>query len=184
MISMRVFIAVRFSDEIKDSLDDTRKMLEESSKRGNFTRKENYHLTLKFIGEVHPQEIEDIAKSLAFTASRSKAFSFELSRLGYFARQGSMIPWVGVEDKGSLKKLAANIERELEKYGYKKERRSFSPHITLGREVVLKPDKKDILQTMDFAPQKVEVNEIALMESVRMGPKLVYKPLFVAKLRK
>ena len=181
---MRVFIAVKFSDEIKDKLDETRKELEMASKRGNFTRKENYHLTLKFIGEVAPDEIDDIARCVSFTASRNKAFSFTLSRTGYFLRPNAIIPWVGVDDNGGLKRLVMNLERELEKFGYKKERRSFSPHITLGREVQFYPDKKNFMDKLEFEPVEVKVEEISLMESVRMGPKLVYKPLFTASLKR
>ena len=181
---MRVFIAVKFSDEIKEKLDETRKELEMASKRGNFTRKENYHLTLKFIGEVAPDEIDDIARCVSFTASRNKAFSFALSRTGYFLRPNAIIPWVGVDDNGCLKRLVMNLERELEKFGYKKERRSFSPHITLGREVQFYPDKKNFMDKLEFEPVEVKVEEISLMESVRMGPKLVYKPLFTASLKR
>lgn len=181
---MRVFIAVRFNDEIKDCLDETRALIEKNAKRGNFTRKENYHLTLKFIGEVEPSEIDGIAHCVAAAAKKNKAFSFTLSRTGYFARPGAIIPWVGINDDGSLKRLVSSIERELEKFGYKKERRAFAPHITLGREVTFNADKKDFMQSLTFESRDVEVSEIALMESIRRGPKLIYKPIFTANLNK
>ena len=181
---MRVFIAVRFSDETKNHLDEARNIIEANCKRGNFTRKENYHLTLKFIGEVEPDEIDDIARSMSFTASKTKAFSFNLSKIGYFARPTSLIPWVGVEDRGNLNRLVMNLERGLEKHGYRKERRSFSPHITLGREVVLKAEKKGFWESIPFESETVEVSEIVLMESVRVGAKLIYKPLYTAQLKR
>lgn len=180
---MRVFIAVNFNDEIKNALDETRAEIELNSKKGNFTRKENYHLTLKFIGEVGSDEIDDIARCVSMTAKRTKPFSFTLSKTGYFARPGAIIPWVGIEDNGSLKRLVSNLERELEKYGYKKERRAFTPHITLGREVSFRGDKRDFMQNLVFEPKEAEVSEISLMQSVRQGAKLIYKPIFTAKIK-
>ncbi len=181
---MRVFIAVKFNDEIKDKLDKTRAEIERNAKHGNFTRKDNYHLTLKFIGEVAPDDIDDIARGISMAASKNRSFSFTLSRTGYFARPGAIIPWVGIEENSALKRLVGTIERDLEKFGYKRERRGFAPHITLGREVAFRPDKKNFMQGLTFEPMEVEVSEITLFESVRQGPKLVYKPLYTAKLKK
>ena len=180
---MRVFIAVKFNADIKNSIDSVRETIEKESKRGNFTPKDNYHLTLKFIGEVSPDETEDIARAAALAASRNRAFDITLSHIGYFARQGGLIPWIGADDSEQLKKLVSTVERELEKCGYKRERRPFKSHITLGREVTLKADKKDFINTIKFDALNVHVSEIYVMESVRQGGKLIYKPLFCARLK-
>lgn len=181
---MRVFIAVRFNEDIKSSLDSLRETIEAESRKGNFTRKENYHLTLKFIGEVEPYETEDIAKATALAAGRNRAFDIALSHTGYFARPNGIIPWVGIDESAPLKRLVESVERELEKCGYRREKRPFKSHITLGREVVLKADRKDFIKSINFEPVSVYVNEIYVMESVRQGGKLIYKPIFCAKLKK
>ena len=66
----------------------------------------------------------------------------------------------------------------LEQQGFSRERKGLSPHITLGREVEPHRNFIDVQKNVRLEPMKISVRSIALMESVRKGPKLVYVPLF------
>ena len=83
---MRMFIAIEFDPEMREYLSEIQKKLLPVSRRGNFTEKENLHLTLKFIGEVDRDSVEDLAQAVREVGSSGRAFSLTLSHLGFFPK--------------------------------------------------------------------------------------------------
>jgi 2'-5' RNA ligase len=93
---------------------------------------ENYHLTLRFIGEVPAHRAEEI--DLALGALRGRRFVLELSGVGTFAKGGrDTTLWAGVVRNPALEHLAGKIETALQRAGLPPERRRFTPHVTLAR---------------------------------------------------
>jgi 2'-5' RNA ligase len=93
---------------------------------------ENFHLTLRFIGEVPPHRAEEI--DLALASLRTRGFSLTLAGVGTFAKGGRDTQlWVGVERNPQLDHLQAKIETALQRVGLEPERRRFAPHVTLAR---------------------------------------------------
>ena len=93
---------------------------------------ENYHLTLRFIGEVPPDRAEEIDDALA--AIKGKGFALTVAGVGTFAKSGRPTAlWVGVDRNEALERLQAKIETALRRIGLESERRKFQPHITLAR---------------------------------------------------
>ncbi len=93
---------------------------------------ENYHLTLRFIGETQAHRAEDI--DLALAGIRARGFSLTLAGVGIFAEAGRPNSvWVGVERTKSLDHLQKKIETALQRAGLAPERRRFTPHVTLAR---------------------------------------------------
>ncbi len=97
---------------------------------------ENFHLTLRFIGDVPPHRAEDI--DLALAALRGRGFTLTFAGLGVFTRSGpkgerGTTLWVGVERSPQLEHLQGKIETALQRAGLEPERRRFTPHITLAR---------------------------------------------------
>jgi RNA 2',3'-cyclic 3'-phosphodiesterase len=93
---------------------------------------ENYHLTLRFIGEAPRHLAEEI--DLALTGLRARDFALTLSGVGTFAKAGRPVSlWVGVERNPQLDHLRGKIETALQRVGLEPERRKFSPHVTLAR---------------------------------------------------
>lgn len=93
---------------------------------------ENYHLTLRFIGETPGHKAEEIDMALA--GLRARGFSLTLSGVGTFTRGGrSTALWVGVERNPQLDHLQTKIETALQRAGLQPERRRFQPHVTLAR---------------------------------------------------
>jgi 2'-5' RNA ligase len=93
---------------------------------------ENYHMTLRFIGEVQAPRAEEI--DLAMAALRGRAFSLTLAGMGTFAKGGRDTQlWVGVERNQQLDHLQSKIENALQRAGLEPERRRFTPHVTLAR---------------------------------------------------
>jgi 2'-5' RNA ligase len=93
---------------------------------------ENYHITLRFIGEVAAHQAEEI--DLALAGLRARGFSISLTGVGTFEKAGRPVAlWVGVERNPQLDLLQAKIETACQRVGLEPERRRFTPHITLAR---------------------------------------------------
>jgi 2'-5' RNA ligase len=93
---------------------------------------ENYHITLRFIGEAPRYLAEEIDRSLA--ALKAPAFDLTLGGIGTFAKaRRSHALWLGVERSEKLERLQGKIEAALQRCGLEAERRRFQPHVTLAR---------------------------------------------------
>jgi len=93
---------------------------------------ENYHLTLRFIGEVPAHRAEEIDHALA--ALRVRRFTLELAGVGTFSKGGRETQlWVGAARSPHLELLQGKVEIALQRIGLEPERRRFIPHVTLAR---------------------------------------------------
>jgi len=126
---MRLFVAIDMPRSVREQLA----ALSGSGIPGaRWVPPENYHLTLRFIGEVPGHVVRDIDDALL--GLRGRAFSLTLSGMGTFAKGGiSSALWVGVERTHALDHLRNKIETALQRCGLEPERRRFQPHVTLAR---------------------------------------------------
>ncbi len=93
---------------------------------------ENYHLTLRFVGEVAAHLAEEIDHALSGVGAGSFPLSF--TGVGTFAKGGREVAlWVGVERSAALDHLQSKVETALQRAGMEPERRRFTPHVTLAR---------------------------------------------------
>ncbi len=100
----------------------------------------NYHLTLRFIGEVENWRAQEVDDALA--ALRGHAFELSLRGLGVFEKAGRIHSlWVGAERHDALTHLQGKIETALQRVGLAPERKRFSPHVTIARTDRAPPDK-------------------------------------------
>jgi len=166
---MRSFIAINFNDTVRSRLLGMCDDLRSHSKRGRFSLPENLHLTLVFIGECDAPQVNAVKAMMDGISFRP--FEVTIDRIGRFRRDGGDIWWAGVRDSAHLSDIYNNITKKLTAAGFDPDTRKFSPHITLGREVVT-----------DNVPRNIEpfgetVNKIELMSSERIGGKLTYAPI-------
>jgi 2'-5' RNA ligase len=108
-----------------------------SLKRGGLTGArwidpENYHITLRFIGDVDGNTADEVADSLDRLAN-SLRFSIRLTHLGSFGGDKPRALYAGVEPSEALNRLQAAQERMLQKAGLPPEGRKFVPHVSLAR---------------------------------------------------
>ncbi len=132
------------------------------------------HLTVKFLGEVPDQNVNQVAEAVARAATRTAAFDIRIAGCGCFPRRGpARIVWAGVEDaSGVLLQCVEAVEAELEPVGFPRERNPFSPHITIGR---VREDRsgsrlRSVVQGHAFESAGQAVSSISLMSSV-LSPK-------------
>jgi len=128
---MRLFIATDIPSEVLDSISELRRELDPEGERARWVGPESIHLTLKFLGQVAPEQTEVIDQSLR--AVRAAAFKVSISGVGFFPNDRSpRVFWVGVSSEG-LTGLAQEVEQQMVGLGYPAESRPFSPHLTLAR---------------------------------------------------
>lgn len=180
---MRVFIAIDFEEEVKDYLDGIQNIIKENSRLGNFTQKENYHITIRFMGEVNKSDIDMLIEAMNDAAVRNKSFNINLNKLGAFPKGNTSIVWVGIDKSNPLTRLYLSLEKALEKQGFRRDKKAYTPHITLGREVAVNGNPNNLFKQMDKIEKDVSVSKITLMESKRIGAKLVYYPIYVSSLK-
>lgn len=132
---MRTFIAIEFSDEIKNALSQIQSHLKYSGADVKWVEKDNIHLTLKFLGEIDEKKCEKVKAALDGIAQSAKAFEISLKDIGAFPKiDFPRVIWVGL-DKGAKEstELAKKVDEALSKIGFPEETRPFAAHLTIGR---------------------------------------------------
>jgi RNA 2',3'-cyclic 3'-phosphodiesterase len=136
---IRAFIAIELSDDIHHRLDDVEHQIQ--SRAGETARRavrwvaaENIHLTLKFLGDVSTDQLTPITGLLAEVAASYPGLDLTIGGSGAFpnARRPRVV-WVGCEGSPVLGRLQKAVDQAMDRLGYPREERPFSPHLTLGR---------------------------------------------------
>lgn len=178
----RLFIAVDFSDEIKDRILNFQKEIRKRIYGDiKWVERENFHLTLKFLGEVSEDLIPHIEDTMIEVSNFVNPFYLFLQGFGAFPSVNNpRVLWIGVRDEvNSLKILFDLLERRLIRKGFVKEEKPFSPHLTIGR---VKGREVRFLEMYDFPEEKVFIDEIILFESILTPQGPIYNPVFKVKL--
>ncbi len=136
---MRTFIAIDLPEPLHAALAQTQQAFRNACPDARWTRPEGIHLTLKFLGETPDAQVKQIVETLG-QIGRFEPFSVEVKGFGFFPQaRRPRVFWVGVEAPPALGELAARVEREMEKVGFPREQRAFTPHLTLARFEVPRP---------------------------------------------
>lgn len=166
---MRLFVALQLNDAMKDALQDMQNYMRGHGVKGNYTKWENFHLTLAFIGEFDDPEI--ILEAIDRAGLRR--FEIALSGTGSF----KSLWWAGIDGGAALQSFARRLRRELDSAGIPYDRKRFSPHITLIRrpECCGTDTEKEILAALnDTKGIKMTVDHASLMRSDRGEHGMIY----------
>jgi 2'-5' RNA ligase len=171
---MRLFIAVNFSDEIKSRILKVQEHLRSQSTRGNFTKPENLHLTLAFLGETPEEKLASLCPIIDNIESPS--FEIPFNRTGCFTHSRKELWWIGAGQNNpglsSLKSIHDRLVRDLLDAGFSVDERPFNVHVTLAREVKhLNPIVLDCPEII------LKVNRISLVKSEHLGRGMTYTEL-------
>ena len=169
---MRIFLAIEFDMETKAALALVQGKIRPFCVNGNFSREENLHLTVKFIGDT--QKLDEICKIADDAARGISPFNIELKELGAFNKGGRNIFWTGVNGGNELKRMHIAAQNGLIACGIINTREDYRPHITLVREARLNCGLDDALRTIITPDLFFKVTGISVMESTRVAGKLTY----------
>ena len=161
---MRLFIAIRLSDEIKKALVTCMHDLKKQGVEGNYVPAQNLHMTLAFLGEYDdPAKVKEVIRKVPLPE-----FRLALSEKGNFGN----ILWAGVKGNQKLKTYVKDLRAALAAEGIPFDKEKFVPHITLIRKVSAKKPYQVHLPKADMTVKKA-----SLMRSEQKNGKMVYKEL-------
>ncbi len=181
---IRLFVALKFPEEIVNKIIEYRNEASENNQNMKWEKKEKLHLTLKFIGNVKEELVDEISDSLSFINDYN-SIELNLTNFGFFFRDSHpKILWLGLSNNNELIRLVEKIETKLETFGIKKEKRRFKPHLTLLR-VKNKIDKNFInsFENFNLPYLKFYSNEITLFKSELLSDTSRYTEIINYKLK-
>lgn len=132
--TIRAFIAVEISDELKEKLREIQTLIAGRMRGLNLPEKDSIHLTVKFLGNVDESAAPGIARALETACAAVRPFTLVAEGVGGFpSLRSPRVAWVGIKDEGALARLHADIEDRLVGLGIDRETVRYRPHITLCR---------------------------------------------------
>ncbi len=161
---MRLFIAIQLNETMKDALVRMQDGMMDNNVRGNFTKEENLHLTLAFIGDYpDPDAVLDI-----IDASDYRPVELTLDGIGHYGD----VWFAGLLENKGLVAYVKRLRHGLADAGIPFDRKRFSPHITLIR----KPQYRDLSDMTDIVVPRVSMvaDHVSLMRSDRGKNGMIY----------
>lgn len=183
---MRLFIAIEIPDAIKAELTKLQTELRRAGADVGWTKPENIHLTLRFLGEVGEWQLDDLKRLCTETAAEFQPFTLRLKDTGYFPnfRQPRVL-WVGLAGEiGTAEELQERLEERLISIGFVQQDKAFKPHLTIGRVKSAKNVKPLVAKVEMYSLPEMafEVGEIVLMKSDLHPAGALYTPMIKARL--
>src|SRR6266436_7484570 len=129
---MRIFIGIDLDPEVRSRIERFLEGVEGFAPDARWMRPESLHITLKFIGEQTPEQVEAITERLRRV--EGGAFEIHLAGYGFFPNaKAPRVFWIGIHAGPQLTELAESIDMATAELGIPREDRPFSPHLTLAR---------------------------------------------------
>lgn len=152
---------------------------------------DNMHLTLKFLGDISPSNVDMLSQMIRAEADLFHCFDFELSGLGSFPNlKRPRVIYIGIQAPAMLEALHRGIESASHRLGYESEERGYSPHLTIGRvKQNIAPAEQQIIRralegtTIDSLGT-ARVDSVHLYKSDLQPTGSVYTKLYSAPLKK
>jgi RNA 2',3'-cyclic 3'-phosphodiesterase len=174
---LRLFVAIEIPESAKDAVEEAFRPWRERFPEARWAPRENWHVTLKFLGRTWPRLADWVPERVGAAAKEVAAFATRITGVGSFpsARTGRVL-WAGFEDEpGRMVELAATIEGGLVDE-FPAEKRAFHPHLTVARSdppVKLPPDFAETA----LLTEEWDVDHVVLFRSHLRRPAPVYEPL-------
>ena len=135
----------------------------------SWSREENIHLTLKFLGEIQTSRLSRLSNAAAQAVENFSPFQITLEGTGVFPKHGPpRVLWIGVQDEsGKLARLQTGLEKACASEGFSREDKEYNPHLTIAR--LRKPQGARTVaaahKEMRFEPEVATVAELLVIRS-------------------
>ena len=184
---VRAFIAVEFSAATVNRISAAIEQLKPRLVGIRWVAPANYHLTLKFLGNVDESQIETIGQALAEALHPFQRFTINAKGLGVFPSvKRPRVLWVGLVGS-PLTTLAVAVEAALVPLGFPREEKAFTPHLTIGRwrqtERAERMLGEELRSWSHFDFGVTSMDEVILFESVLKPAGAIYNRLKVVTLK-
>lgn len=131
---IRLFLGFQLNDNliIQSQQDLLKNLLSQSQIK--WVESHNFHITLKFLGNTEDYFVNSISRLLAERAKKHTPFYLQYVKTGYFgSKQKPSIIWCGFKQNPDLLNLQYSIDKDLFQLGFPQDKRTYNPHLTLGR---------------------------------------------------
>lgn len=174
---MRTFLALELPEQFKDETAGMARQLS-AVVDARYTPRENYHITLAFLGETSEVQVRDAIDALEETASVISPIPLLPDGIGKFGKSHNATLWLGIAKDPELMELAEKLRGALNERGIDFDEKAFLPHITLARHADI---PKTQLPQLLF-PQETVASKVTLFKSTLTKDGAIYKPLHTVKL--
>ena len=156
----RLFIAVRIPEPVKDEIEKAQGALRDALRTNTvrWTTREQFHLTLKFLGNVEAQRAGSLVEALRLACRGFTPLALRARGLGFFPERGfPRVVWAGAQDdKEQLPRLQRAIEETMRDFTTEAAERNFFGHVTLGRiKGIRRPESEALVQAAAGMAQRV-----------------------------
>ena len=163
-------MAIELSDQVRGALQALVDGLRVMRVDARWVPAAQWHLTVKFLGEVPDGEVAGVCAGVGRAGRESEPFELRTQGCGCFPPHGAVrIVWAGVEDlSGRLLNCVSAVEREMEKVGYPVEQRPFAAHVTIGRvkEDISRGKIREAVQAAKLRSAEQNVEDLVVMSSI------------------
>lgn len=188
---MRIFVGIDLKPTLKGKIIKLQSKIKPHAVKGNWKNEDDFHLTLKFLGDISEEQLTGLFETLEKISGQFKPFSIHINGLDVF---GSAVPspvtgltpvrvlWLGLDgDLEALNDLYLTIENALSDNGFAKDHRPYAPHVTLGQDIKLDGALDTMKAVFEPFSEKIDVDAVTVFNSEVVGGKRVYTPLKLYK---
>ncbi len=178
MARIRTFVAVDISSAVRRRAANLQDKLRESKVNASWADPENMHVTLQFLGDVDETEVPEVCKRVIRAAEPHEAMHLSFAQAGAFpALDRPRAVWIRVDEgRQQLIDLQFSIQESLVEMRFPRERRTYQPHLTLGRIREAGPRRDKLAELIahyhDYGAESCDVTEVLILASYldRSGP--------------
>lgn len=168
---VRLFLAIPLPAEARRALGRIQRDLVRAGATGRFVPEENFHITLRFIGE--SDDVYALTSAMRLAVRGARSMRLRLCAYGFFAAGGGRTGFVSLAgDMDELRRLHETLEGALMEHGFARGRGRFAPHVTLGRNMAVPEGLAVYVEPVPFT-----ADSLVLFESRAAGGRMQYTPL-------
>ena len=179
---MRTFFCIPLEHDVREGIASVAASLRSKTAcRCSWVRPQNYHVTVRFLGEIDPMLTVDLEALAMNVASHYEPFDLPFDRVGAFpSADRARVVWIGGDTPSAFADLVGELNTGLTELGFERERKRPVSHVTVAR-VKSRPDEglvQAVTQVRPEAPLVCRADRIVLMSSDLAPGGAVYTPLF------
>lgn len=190
---MRTFIAVDFPKETLNKIHEIINYFKSQTpnKALKWVSTDNLHLTLKFLGEISPDNLSQVKNIITTSLCNQTAFDIGIEGLGMYPNACKpRVIWLGITNSGPLVAIHNKLDTALKAVDIQPERRDYSPHLTIAR--VRRKADSDIVRAIGETMSQfkvdslgtIRIDKVCLYQSKLTPEGPIYTPLLSVPLNK
>ena len=184
---MRTFLCLPIQEETRRRIASTANKLRKNiDTRLSWVKQDNYHVTIRFLGEIDPMLTLELKDACQAATSHIPSFTIPIDKVGAFPTvERPRVLWIGGNPPDPFFDLLSGLDSRLSKLGFNRARRETMAHITLARiKGRMNTPLSQIVGKIDNPRCIMHANSLVLMESQLSRQGAIYSPLFSLPLAK